>query len=386
MIILDKPYISEELKAYLDASKVPVLHNSVAEEANMGHCFNLLPEEEFAARCNNCSGLYTLSENSLEWVSQHIQDNTLLDCIRRMKDKYAFRETLRSIYPDFFFQKVKVQELRGVSSAALPFPIILKPAVGFFSLGVYTITNEEDWEAAISDIERNRESWKEAFPESVVDGAEFILEQYISGAEFAIDAFFDEEGKAVILNILKHDFASLSDVSDRLYYTSKELILQYHKAFEAFLNEMNRFLGITNFPFHAELRVSEDGTMAPIEFNPLRFAGWCCTDLSYFAYGFQTYDYFLTGKQPDWETLLAGKDGLIYTLIVLDKPSCYTPDDQFDYDLLEKDFEKVLCLRRLNYKEGKPFGFLFTETRKDNQQELQRIMHSDLTEYLYRIL
>jgi hypothetical protein len=92
----------------------------------------------------------------------------------------------------------------------------------------------------------------------------------------------------------------------------------------------------------------------------------------------------LNDKKPDWQKLLEGKEEKLYTLIVLDKPSCYDSDDLFDYDLLQTHFEKILCLRKLNYKEEKPFGFLFTETTSANFEELTRIMESDLTEYLYR--
>jgi hypothetical protein len=343
-----------------------------------------MKENEFANGCNAGKRLYTLSENSLDWVSKHITDATKTGGIQLMKDKVAFREKLSSQYPDFFFQRIRMSELNSFNVNEELFPLVLKPAVGFFSVGVYTITNLADWQNALDDIAKNASSWGNAFPESVVDGAEFILEQYIRGTEYAVDAYFDSNGKAVILNILKHEFASMSDVSDRLYYTSKEIIQEHLQTFEDYLNEVNGLLGARSFPFHAEVRLAENGRIIPIELNPLRFAGWCCTDLSYFAYGFHTYDYYLHDQRPDWKQLLEGKEEKLYTLIVLDKPSSYDGEQLFDYDLLQKDFEKVLCLRKLSYKEEKPFGFLFTETKGSDFEELRRIMHSDLTEYLYK--
>lgn len=68
------------------------------------------------------------------------------------------------------------------------------------------------------------------YPQKVIDNSTYILEEFIHGEEYAIDAYYDENGKVVILNIMKHDFSSTSDVSDRLYYTSKEII-----------NEKNRY-------------------------------------------------------------------------------------------------------------------------------------------------
>ena len=118
-------------------------------------------------------------------------------------------------------------------------PFILKPSVGFFSLGVYTITSDGDWAAAVADIERNLRKSRERFPESVVNQSSFLVEEYITGEEFAVDVYFDGEGEPVILNIFKHRFASLSDVSDRLYYTSKDVIEANKARFEAFFREVN---------------------------------------------------------------------------------------------------------------------------------------------------
>ena len=74
-------------------------------------------------------------------------------------------------------------------------PFILKPSVGFFSLGVYTITSDDDWTAAVADIERNLRESRDRFPESVVDQSSFLVEEYITGEEFAVDVYFDGEGE-----------------------------------------------------------------------------------------------------------------------------------------------------------------------------------------------
>jgi hypothetical protein len=41
-----------------------------------------------------------------------------------------------------------------------------------------------------------------------------------------------------------------------------------------------------------------------------------------------------------------------------------------------------LELRKINYKEYPVFGFLFTKTRKENLVELERILRSDLREFI----
>ena len=120
-----------------------------------------------------------------------------------MKDKVRFRRMLSTIYPDFFFRAASLEELKKTDPASLKMPLILKPAVGFFSVGVYTIQTAEDWGKAIADIETQSKDWKSQFPDSVVGADIFILEQYISGEEYALDVYFDETGDPVILNIMK---------------------------------------------------------------------------------------------------------------------------------------------------------------------------------------
>lgn len=62
-------------------------------------------------------------------------------------------------------------------------------------------------------------------------------------------------------------------------------------AFALWLTEVNGHVGVKDFPVHVEARMS-NGVITPIEFNPLRFAGICGTEVAYHAYGFHTYDYF----------------------------------------------------------------------------------------------
>jgi hypothetical protein len=54
----------------------------------------------------------------------------------------------------------------------------------------------------------------------------------------------------------------------------------------------------------------------------------------------------------------------------------------FNYEKLLKDFENPLELRKADFKKFPLFGFLFCETRKTNMQELEKILMSDLKEYL----
>ena len=378
MIILEKPFVSNELKNYLAGTQTALLDNNFARQNLAGTSVNFIDENTARERIAAGERVYTISENALDWVCKNTSDKNCLRVIETMKNKAAMRELLKSVYPNFFFKSVPASELGKIDFSTLPVPVILKPTVGFFSVGVYTIQNENDWQNALADIEKTSANWRELYPENVLGNNDFIIEKYICGNEYAVDVYFDDCGNAVVLNILKHDFASASDVSDRLYYTSAEILRERLAEFTDFFNKINSKLGARNFPTHVELRV-ENGEIIPIEFNPMRFAGWCCTDVAFFAFGVRTYDYFLNNKKPDWEQLLAGKENKIYTMIVLNKPVPEPKFNDFNYDALCAKFEKVLCLRKMNWRERSIFGFLYTETQ--NPRELEFIVNSDLTEF-----
>lgn len=137
------------------------------------------------------------------------------------------------------------------------------------------------------------------YPESVIGAGSFILEGYLEGTEYALDAYFDETGRAHILNVLRHDFTSPEDTSDRMYVTSASIVRDTSTMFASWLDRVNALIGARNFPVHVEVRVS-DGHVSPIEFNPLRFAGLGGTDVSWYGYGYRTYQAFLEDDEPDF--------------------------------------------------------------------------------------
>lgn len=250
-------------------------------------------------------------------------------------------------------------------------------------MGVYKITNEKDLDLAKVDIKNNIKDVQQLYPKAVIDSRRFIIEECLEGDEYAIDAYFDNNGEPVILNIFKHEFGSSDDVSDRVYFTSKEIIEEYLELFTHLLIDINEKTKLSNFPFHLEVKVNKEIT-TPIELNPLRFAGWCTTDVAYFAYGINIYDYYLENKKPDWIELLKDKSGKMYSMIILDLPQNLKSQQikKFDYDKLLKNFEKVLELRKIDYHEYPVFGFIFTETQTDNKSEIDEILKSELLEYI----
>ena len=380
MVILDKPYISELMLKYLSDNDIPVLNNDFARECSTRYKLNLMNDEKFKQEFLKTGKLYTTSENALEWIYANLPEHDIVKKIQLLKDKAAFRQKLQPLYPEFFYKELSSEDLAAYKDKEIKYPLVLKPAVGFLSLGVYTIYTKDDFDEAIAEIQKNEQKWSENFPAAVIKKSCYILEEYIPGKEYAVDFYYDEAGNPVILNIFTHKFASCSDVSDRVYYTSKEIIEQYKLAFEEFFQKANMYLGLKDFPVHAEIRM-HNGRVYPIEFNPMRFAGLSSTDVAYYAYGIITVDYFLHNKKPDFANILANKGNLLYSLILLDKADKNIPCRAFDYEKICQSFKKVLALRKIDNPALDVFGFVFAETAMNDEQELDYILKSDLREF-----
>ena len=380
MVILEKPYISNLTLEYLKNNNIPVLNNDFARECAKSYPLNLITSSEMKEEYKTKNKIYTSSENALDWVYNNLSEYQIVDKINILKDKVKFRELLSPMYPDFYYKEVTEEELEKVDFKTLKIPFVLKPCVGFLSLGVYTIYNEKELEEAILDIKQNKENYKDKFPSSVIDNSKFIIEQYIKGTEYAIDAYYNDKGKPVILNIFTHKFSSPTDVSDRVYYTSKDIIETYKDKFEMFLTKANELFNLKNIPMHIEVRIDGD-VICPIEFNPMRFAGLSSTDVAYYAYGIRTIEYFLQNKEPDFKEILKGKENKLYSLILLDKPDKNILCSKFNYNKLYDYFENILELRKIDNPSLDVFGFVFTETSKENERELDYILSSDLYEF-----
>jgi hypothetical protein len=385
MIILDGPYVSDFLIDTLRKNQIPVLNNPFIKKINSKGVKLLSDTEAVQSIVVQHDPLYTNSENAIGWISDNLQETDLPKQINLFKNKEKFRKLISKLYPDFNYTKVAFNDLNKLDIETIQKPFVVKPNVGFFSMGVHIIKNYNDWKKALELLDEEMQAVKELYPLQVMDATEFIIESYIKGKEYAVDCYFNKKGEPVVLNILEHQFSSTDDVSDRLYYTSTTIIKGLKDSVGQFLKELNDLAGLTNFPLHIEIRIDND-MIIPIEGNPMRFGGWCTTaDLAYHAYGFNPYLYYVEQNEPDWDTIIKTVDDSIYSIIILNNATGYSANQikYFDYDKLLANFENPLDLRKINYYQYPLFGFLFTKTSRDDFAELNAILKSDLKEYIY---
>ncbi len=388
MILLDKPFVSDFFKQTILTHKLPVVQTAIAEDILAEYSdINFISETNAIELIKKYpeTRVYTNSENAIGWVENHLPFSVLPHRLKLFKDKVAFRDLIAPLFPNYFYKKIAINLLDSFNPNSISYPFIIKPTVGFASIGVYKINSLEDWQNTLPYLYKDLETTKNLYPKEVIDHTDFIIEECIDGKEYAIDCYFDAQGDVVILNIMHHLFGSEKDVSDRIYITSKAIIEELLTPMETFLKKMGVLASLKNFVLHIEVRVTPNGEIIPIEVNPMRFGGWCTTaDTAYHAYGINLYEYYLHNKRPDWDALLANKEDLIYSLIVLDNNSGISGNKivSFDYKALASDFHKPLEIRKVNYSKFPLFGFLFTETPQDNMEELTSILTSDLRKYI----
>jgi hypothetical protein len=387
MILIDKPYVSDFLIKTIKEYKFQIIDTLNARKMISDESLNWISETDAknAFEKNANIPVYTNSENTIAWIEENFNSSDLVEKIHVFKNKIKFRELLKESNPDYFLKEVKYKELKDLNLKELRFPFIVKPAVGFFSVAVHKVDNENEWNQVLDKIENEIEEFRDLYPKEVIDVSDFIIEEYINGEEYAIDCYFNNEGEPVILNILHHVFTSDKDVSDRVYMTSKEIILEYKNEIYDFLETIGLKTNLKNFPAHVEVRIDDNRKVHPIEVNPMRFGGWCTTgDLSWYAYGINSYDYFLNAKKPDWEEIFKTREEKFYSMIILDNNSGIKENEieYFDFENLLKDFENPMDLRKVDFIKYSVFGILFTETSKGNETEINQILTSNLKKYI----
>jgi len=201
--------------------------------------------------------IYTSSENSLQWVADKLPFSKLPEQVNLFKDKIKFRELTSGVFPSIFFKEVLPESLDEINYNDLPKPFIIKPAIGFFSHGVFKVSTHQEWIDTKNQIRKEIETIKDMYPDQVLDTRRFIIEENIEGTEYAIDARYNDKGEPEILGMMKHLFSDGSDVSDRVYITSKEIIKSNLIRFEDFLRKLGTLGDLKNFPIGLLLFVTE---------------------------------------------------------------------------------------------------------------------------------
>ncbi|OES45462.1 ATP-grasp domain-containing protein [Domibacillus iocasae] len=370
MMILNEQILSPLLQKTLEHLEVPVL-----KEENPVNCtafFDSLGEKQ---------RLLTNSESGLSLLNAYCPDSDQNRWSKLFKNKGKMRAILSNIYPDYFYQVVTADNLFSLQIDRIPFPVVLKPTFGYSSVGVYKVKQKEEWEKALRQFEADIMLSKDLYDPAVINQKNLLIEKWIQGEEYAVDGYYDEQGNPVILNMFKRLFKDEYDTSDRIYYTSKQVIEEIYDQAHSFMTELQKLIPLRNYPIHFEIRKQGD-IVIPIEVNPLRFAGAGTTDLGYYAYGHNVYEQYFTQQKPNWKSIIEGMDESIYSFCCAEIPLALSQGlvESVQHEQFQKEFNHVLEYRPIQAAHDRTFAIVFFKS--NTLDENRYLLHLNLEPFV----
>lgn len=383
MLVLGQAYVSPYLAETAAELRIPVVKTSVHVPVPTDKKLNWRSANTFFRTYKNrIAPLLSNSENALQAVENYLPNHPLVARNERFKSKTQFRKMLADLFPDFTYRTYTFDELMRLSPAQLPFPIVVKPAVGYASLGVYRVADEREWADVRVRLMRDVREARDLFPDSVLNVEHFIVEEWIEGEEYAIDGYINVHGEPVILNVLKRMFAHAGDTSDRIYYTSKQVLQEALQPVTEFMDQLAKLDDLRQYPMHLEVRISSTGKLTPIEVNPLRFAGIGTCDLAIHAYGQNLYEHFFKQTKPDWNQILETHDDAVYSFFCAELPveSNTLKISTIDDEAFRSHFADVMEYRVMHRYDPTTFAVVFY--RSVDLEENKRLLYLDLNQFI----
>jgi hypothetical protein len=314
------------------------------------------------------------SEVSMETIVSRMDDRSRKNTIESLKDKYIFRKTIASIYPEYQYQFVKASEIESLRITA---KAVIKPVKGVFGTAVRTIDRDTDLTNLAVELKTELSKNESIFSDGVLSKEDFLVEEYIEGEEYAIDMFYDADGNPCIINICHHPIPENRAYLHILYYFSKEVFDRIYTKAKYFFTQLNQILNVTNITMHCEFKLDGDKLM-PIEINTLRYGGMGFGNMVFHALEINPYTYFLNNLEPDWQTIWEDKPEDIFCFfIAYNGANINLNEDRPNRERLKQQFTEVLLECSFDYQTQLTFGIYCLKETKENLANLLKIDFDD---------
>ena len=316
------------------------------------------------------------SEAVMDTVVSRIDDPTRRKAIGLMKDKTAFRELMKDLYPDFYFKQIEAEELPNLQlNEELNY--VIKPVKGCFGSGVRTIRGDADLGALAEEISSELKKNSLIFSDNVLSSNELIVEEYIEGEEFAVDMYYNSEGEPVITNIYHHPMPSNPAYLHMLYYSSNSVFRELYDQAMTFFQKLNNLLHVSRLPIHSEFRLRA-GELVPVELNALRFGGMGLTNLSYYAFGLNAYQCLIHDSKPDWDAIWHNNRENVYGFfIAYNGKNVDVETHKPDWTSFRKNFSNIILEVPFDYQKQLAFGILYIEEHRSRVKALLSMEFDD---------
>jgi ATP-grasp domain len=314
------------------------------------------------------------SEVSMETIVSRLDDSTRRNTIETLKDKYSFRKTLASIYPNYRYQFIKANDIQSLK---LDRKSVIKPVKGVFGTAVRTIDRHTDLTNLAVELKTELSKNENIFSDGVLSKEDFLVEEYIEGEEYAVDMFYDATGNPCIINICHHPIPENKAYLHIVYYFSKEVFDRIYTKAKYFFVELNQILKVTNLPMHCEFKLDNDELM-PIEINPLRFGGMGFGNAIYHALSINPYTCLFNNIEPDWQTIWQNcPEDIFCFFIAYNGVNINVNESKPNRERLKQQFTEVLLECSFDYQTQLTFGIYFLKETKENINNLLKIDFDD---------
>lgn len=375
-VLLNCSFVSDVLLNYLRENQIPVFAQGELKEKLLHQNISVLGEECIKQRLasGECIPYSNATECFVPLIMDACPNAGFAKAIKLFNNKALFRETLRELSPNFYFKEISAQDAASFTPPEGK-ELILKPKVGFWSIGIRKFSGKEGFQKALAEALAEIEEYKKRPNSPKIDSVNFLVEEVAKGEEFACDAYFDKEGKPVVLGIYAHPFRDEEDTRDLVYITGKKIMQRMLPHAQTFLLSLSQKIDLSNFPMHFEFILTKENNLIPIEVNPLRFGGYGLADLPLLAFGINPYECYFNVKKPDWESMLRNSSSDYFGFVLGRMEGIKFPDVQ----KFKKTFHKPCKFIPTDCKASPVFCIAYPQSADLN--EMTKYLHFDFGEY-----
>ncbi len=292
-----------------------------------------------------------------------------------LKDKVAFRDVLRPMFPDLEFNSVATDQLTTLTLDPER-TYVLKPALGVFGAGVRTVRGDVDLASLQDEMVAEMRRNAAVLSATALSADRLIVEQYIEGDEYAVDAFFDSSGTPVITGAYHHPMPVNPSYLHMIYRTGADVFERVESQARQFFEGLNEVLQITNLAVHSEFRLDGD-TLVPIEINSMRFGGMGLGNMAYHTLGIDPYEHFIDDTTPDWSVLAHDPRSIVF-FIAYNGATVDVRSHRPDWSALRARFTDIVLEVPFDHRTQLAFGVLYAREPADRVEQLLALEFDDL--------
>ena len=127
---------------------------------------------------------------------------------------------------------------------------------------------------------------------------------------------------------------------------------------------------------------SNEKAIIPIEINPMRFCGWCITDIAHFAWGINVYEYYFKQLKPNWDEIIKNSSDDIFYFTIGDIPSEINRKNikKIAFEKYLKNISNPLEIRKIDYIQNPIFAITFAKTK--DIDEIKNILKLNMNKFI----